>query len=44
VDILVNNAGLTRDSLFVFMDSASWKDVLSVNLTEPSAFAAWRVE
>jgi len=32
VDILVNNAGLTHDSLFVFMDSASWKDVLSVNL------------
>jgi 3-oxoacyl-[acyl-carrier protein] reductase len=32
VDILVNNAGLTHDSLFVFMDSATWKDVLSVNL------------
>jgi 3-oxoacyl-[acyl-carrier protein] reductase len=32
VDILVNNAGLTRDSLFVFMDSASWKEVLSVHL------------
>ncbi len=32
VDILVNNAGLTKDSLFVFMDSSSWKDVLAVNL------------
>ena len=32
VDILVNNAGLTHDSLFVFMDSRSWRDVLSVNL------------
>jgi 3-oxoacyl-[acyl-carrier protein] reductase len=32
VDILVNNAGLTRDSLFVFMDGAAWRDVLSVNL------------
>src|SRR3990172_2658583 len=31
VDILVNNAGLTHDSLFVFMDSASWKEVLSVH-------------
>lgn len=32
VDVLVNNAGITHDGLFVFMDSASWKDVLSVNL------------
>lgn len=32
VDILVNNAGLTKDSLFVFMDTSSWKDVLAVNL------------
>lgn len=32
VDILINNAGLTRDSLFVFMDSTRWKDVLSVHL------------
>ena len=32
VDILVNNAGLTQDSLFVFMDTSSWKDVLAVNL------------
>jgi len=32
VDILVNTAALTRDSLFVFMDSSSWRDVLSVNL------------
>jgi 3-oxoacyl-[acyl-carrier protein] reductase len=32
VDILVNNAGLTRDSLFIFMETSKWRDVLSVNL------------
>jgi 3-oxoacyl-[acyl-carrier protein] reductase len=32
VDILVNNAGLSRDCLFLFMDSKKWKDVLAVNL------------
>ncbi len=32
VNVLVNNAGSTQDRLFVFMDSASWRDVISVNL------------
>ena len=32
VDILVNNAGITRDGHILFMDTAKWDDVLSVNL------------
>jgi 3-oxoacyl-[acyl-carrier protein] reductase len=32
VDILVNNAGITRDTHVLFLDSAKWDEVLSVNL------------
>jgi len=32
VDILVNNAGVARDSLFIFMESAQWNDVMNTNL------------
>jgi 3-oxoacyl-[acyl-carrier protein] reductase len=32
VDILVNNAGVVRDTHVLFLDSARWRDVLSVNL------------
>lgn len=32
IDILVNNAGVIRDGLFVRMDPADWKAVLSTNL------------
>jgi 3-oxoacyl-[acyl-carrier protein] reductase len=32
VDILVNNAGVIRDGLFVRMDAADWKTVLTTNL------------
>ena len=32
VDILVNNAGVIRDGLFVRMDAADWKTVMSTNL------------
>jgi 3-oxoacyl-[acyl-carrier protein] reductase len=32
IDILVNNAGVIRDGLFVRMDPADWKTVLSTNL------------
>jgi 3-oxoacyl-[acyl-carrier protein] reductase len=32
VDILVNNAGVIRDGLFVRMDPADWKTVLTTNL------------
>jgi 3-oxoacyl-[acyl-carrier protein] reductase len=32
VDILVNNAGITRDGHILFLDTAKWDDVLSVNL------------
>jgi 3-oxoacyl-[acyl-carrier protein] reductase len=32
VDILVNNAGITRDTHIMFLDTARWADVLSVNL------------
>ena len=32
VDILVNNAGITRDAHVIFLDSARWDEVLSVNL------------
>ena len=32
VDILVNNAGITRDAHVLFLDSAAWDEVLSVNL------------
>ena len=32
VDILVNNAGVIRDGLFVRMDPADWKAVLTTNL------------
>ena len=30
---LVNNAGINRDSLFVKMDSAKWKEVIQTNLS-----------
>ena len=33
VDILVNNAGVARDQHFVFVDDASWNEVIGVNLT-----------
>ena len=32
VDILVNNAGVIRDGLFVRMDAADWKTVMSTNI------------
>ena len=32
VDILVNNAGIARDAHVMFLDSARWHEVLSVNL------------
>lgn len=32
IDICVNNAGITRDKLFLMMQEADWKDVISVNL------------
>jgi 3-oxoacyl-[acyl-carrier protein] reductase len=32
VDILVNNAGVIRDGLFVRMDAADWKTVMSTNM------------
>jgi 3-oxoacyl-[acyl-carrier protein] reductase len=32
IDILVNNAGVIRDGLFVRMDPADWKTVLTTNL------------
>ncbi len=32
VDILVNNAGVIRDGLFVRMDPADWKTVMSTNI------------
>ena len=32
IDILVNNAGVIRDGLFVRMEPADWKTVLSTNL------------
>jgi 3-oxoacyl-[acyl-carrier protein] reductase len=33
IDILVNNAGVARDQHFVFVDDASWNEVMGVNLT-----------
>jgi 3-oxoacyl-[acyl-carrier protein] reductase len=33
VDILVNNAGVARDQHFVFVDDASWNEMIGVNLT-----------
>ncbi len=33
IDILVNNAGITRDGLFVKMDSDAFNNVISTNLT-----------
>ena len=35
VDILVNNAGILRDSLFLFLDSARWREVMAVDLDGP---------
>jgi 3-oxoacyl-[acyl-carrier protein] reductase len=32
VDILINNAGVVQDRLFLFMDHASWDQVLRTNL------------
>jgi 3-oxoacyl-[acyl-carrier protein] reductase len=32
VDILVNNAGIVRDAHVLFLDSARWREVMSVNL------------
>ena len=36
IDILVNNAGITRDDLFIRMDSEKWNAVINTNLN--SAF------
>ncbi len=36
IDILVNNAGITRDGLFMRMNSQNWLDVINTNLN--SAF------
>ena len=36
IDILVNNAGITRDDLFIRMDSDKWNSVINTNLN--SAF------
>ena len=36
IDILVNNAGITRDGLFMRMNSDNWEDVINTNLN--SAF------
>lgn len=33
VTIVINNAGITRDTLFMRMDAATWEVVLKVNLT-----------
>lgn len=33
VSIVINNAGITRDTLFIRMDSNTWETVLKVNLT-----------
>ena len=32
IDILVNNAGITKDSLFLRMDSEKWNSVINTNL------------
>ena len=32
IDILVNNAGITRDDLFIRMDSDKWNAVINTNL------------
>ena len=32
IDILVNNAGIVRDAHMLFLDSARWREVMSVNL------------
>lgn len=32
IDILVNNAGITRDGLFMRMNSENWEDVINTNL------------
>jgi 3-oxoacyl-[acyl-carrier protein] reductase len=32
VDVLVNNAGIVRDSLIVYMERASWEQVIDTNL------------
>lgn len=32
IDILVNNAGITRDGLFMRMNSDNWEDVINTNL------------
>jgi len=36
IDVLVNNAGITRDDLFIRMDSDKWNAVIDTNLS--SAF------
>lgn len=33
IDVLVNNAGITRDNLFLRMNSADWNAVINTNLT-----------
>ncbi|MBQ2645241.1 3-oxoacyl-[bacterium] len=33
IDVLINNAGITRDGLFVRMNSADWGAVINTNLT-----------
>ncbi len=32
IEVLVNNAGLVKDGLFMFMDAASWSEVIDVKL------------
>src|SRR5574344_2747529 len=32
IDILINNAGITRDDLFIRMDSEKWNAVINTNL------------
>ena len=32
LDILINNAGITKDNLFLRMNSDQWNDVIDVNL------------